>query len=142
MRIQMAMKQMPLDDGAMPNGMGLRVKNPTVKQQQELQAEFEMAPPVIVKAEDSPFEEQLTEQEKFALDKKLFAQQMKEQLLGRKPAASADQEEVKAGGQVINQDQDYKRSQPFGDYDSEDEDDEAEMVDNRVGLEDEKSFDS
>jgi len=37
-----------------------------------LQAEFEMAPP-IVKAEDSPFEEQLTEQEKFALDKKMFA---------------------------------------------------------------------
>ena len=31
MRIQMAMKQMPLDDGAMPvESMGLRVKNPTI----------------------------------------------------------------------------------------------------------------
>ena len=90
-----------------------------------------MAPP-IVKAEDSPFEEQLTEQEKFALDKKMFAQQMKEQLLGRKPVAVAvvDQEEVKAGGQVISQD-----------YDSE-EDDAAEVIDNRIGLDDEKSFDS
>ena len=51
---------------------------------------------------------------------------MKEQLLGRKPAAH-DQEEIKAGGVVLDQN---------ALTDSSEEDD------NRVGLDDEKSFDS
>ena len=126
MRIQMAMKQMPLDDGMNPTeSMGLRVKKSGL-QQRELQEEFELAPPVVIGSEDQPFEDQLTEQEKFALDKKLFAQQMKEQLLGRK-AAAQDQEEIKAGGVVLDQNALTESS---------------EEDDNRVGLDDEKSFDS
>ena len=44
--------------------------------------------------EESDEEQELTEAEKFALDKKKFAQQLKEELLyGKKPAAKKPQEE-------------------------------------------------
>lgn len=128
----MAMKQMPLDDGAMPSdSMGLRVKKAGLANQ-----EFELAPPVVIDQEDQSFEEeQLTQQEKFELDKKLLKQQMKEQL-GRKPAqatttnAQVDQEEVKAGEAVLAS----SESDGGNTTDSQE--------DNRVGPDSEKSFDS
>ena len=44
--------------------------------------------------EESDEEQELTEAEKFALDKKKFAQQLKEELLyGKKPDAKKKQEE-------------------------------------------------
>ncbi len=100
MRIQMAMKQMPLDqaDPLMAQSMGLRVKNPQLglsdeqlaHQQQELERQRAEA-------------EHLQQQSQFEMDKKLFAQQMKEELLGKpKPAKSSPpQEEVKAAPSTI-----------------------------------------
>jgi len=56
MRIQAAMKQMPLDDGEMNGaGMGLRVKKGAMGAQAA--EEFELAAPVIDGSENRPFEE-------------------------------------------------------------------------------------
>ena len=65
MRIQMAMKQMPIESGEIPVGatMGLRVKKNGIP-------EPPMAEGLV---EDPPFEEQLTQQAQFELSKKMFA---------------------------------------------------------------------
>jgi len=87
-------------------------------------AAFELAPPVYATSDgydeegdsqENEYEDEdeedgddgLTQQEKFEMDKKLFAQQMKEQLLGRpaKPAptpveATVEEEEVKHAAPV------------------------------------------
>ena len=79
----MAMKQMPIESGEIPVAatMGLRVKKNGIP-------ERDTEPPMTEGTEDPPFEEQLTSQAQFELSKKMFAQQMKDELLGRKPTVT------------------------------------------------------
>ena len=79
----MAMKQMPLDGddlGDVAQTMGLRVKN----------APYQDTPryDVDIAHGEADIDDPDMQQKQFELDKKRFAQQMKDELLGRKPKAA------------------------------------------------------